>query len=237
MMRPTTIGNVLYRWRSFTALPLVAVVLALGLSEPWSGETFWPLAIALGLCGSALRTFAAASAPCIDSQGATIRARTLVVTGAYSLLRHPRYVGNLFLVTGLLAAFARPWAFALVLPLVLLALAAIVRAEDAYLAERFSDEFRAYRDAVPALLPLGAWRAPLAPFDWSYAVLRETLPLGNWLLGVTAALLVNKASAEELTVGDGLSSLLVLVCVGLLAAALRPLRHRARVRRIRDTGG
>lgn len=84
------------------------------------------------------------------------RTQRLVTTGIRSRVRHPVYLGHLCemcawsLGTGLAVCY------------VLTALAIVtgtlmIRMEDAELEERFGEEYRRYRNAVPAILPRQNW--------------------------------------------------------------------------------
>ncbi len=81
------------------------------------------------------------------------RERSLITTGIYARIRHPRYtmliIGSLgnFLLTGyalLLAAFAVTTALTLIMS----------RLEERELLKHFGDEYRRYRERVPAFIPL-----------------------------------------------------------------------------------
>jgi protein-S-isoprenylcysteine O-methyltransferase Ste14 len=80
------------------------------------------------------------------------REHTLQTDGPYARVRHPGYLGALLACAGGAVAFGS----AAALPLVALMLAAQlarVRAEEALLAARFGDEWRAYARRTGALLP------------------------------------------------------------------------------------
>ena len=83
---------------------------------------------------------------------------TLVQSGPYRLVRNPIYTSMLFAVAGTCLILA-PLSLLPVAELVYLAGTEIrVRAEERLLLERFGDEFRRYRERVPAYLPW-RWRA------------------------------------------------------------------------------
>jgi protein-S-isoprenylcysteine O-methyltransferase Ste14 len=96
------------------------------------------------------------------SQVTQSRNRSLVTTGIYARIRHPRYtmliVGSLgnFLLTGyalLLATFVVTTALTLIMS----------RLEEKELMKCFGDEYRRYRERVPAFLPLTAAKGDSTP--------------------------------------------------------------------------
>ena len=83
------------------------------------------------------------------------KAGRLVTGGAYGMCRHPVYSAWLvFLVPGI-ALLINSWAF-LTAPFVMyLILRALVKEEEIYLEETFGQEYLAYKEDVPAVLPYG----------------------------------------------------------------------------------
>lgn len=175
----TRSGDVLFRWRGY--LPLLMLPLfALGLIDARLPQPVAPasrilqvVAVAVALAGLAIRVVAIGTAAEGTSERSTVnpRASRLRTTGLYSLVRHPLYVGNTITAIGL-AAFTTRW----YLPLIVLLLGLlyherIAAREEAFLEERFGDEFREWAGQVPAMIPGPAsyrrsdvrfgWRRPL----------------------------------------------------------------------------
>ena len=81
----------------------------------------------------------------------------LVTRGVYRLCRHPLYASwVVFLVPGMVL-IARSWLGLSVPVFMYVLLRILVREEEAYLENRFGEEYRAYRARVPAVLPLPYW--------------------------------------------------------------------------------
>jgi protein-S-isoprenylcysteine O-methyltransferase Ste14 len=68
--------------------------------------------------------------------------------GLYAVIRHPQYLGYDFLAWGF-TTLALYWGTIIPAIVVTAGMAAQARAEEAYLVERFGDEYRAYRRTVP----------------------------------------------------------------------------------------
>ena len=175
-------GNWLFRWRGYLPLVFVAIVLAsltrfrfLGGSEIddelW--EAFCLTVSSLGLLVRAL-TVGYAAAETSGRNARAQRAASLNTDGAYSLVRHPLYVGNFLIWTGI-ALYPHQW-------LVVLACTAlywlyyerIVVAEEAFLADKFGGEFLSWAAQTPAFLPnFRTFRAPGREFSLRTVLKRE----------------------------------------------------------------
>ena len=171
----TRSGDVLFRWRGYLPLlmlPLFALgLIDAGLSQPVpaSVRLIQVLAVVVALAGLSIRVLAIGTAAEGTSERSTVnpRASRLRTTGLYSLVRHPLYAGNTLTALGL-AAFTTRWYLpVIVLLLGLLYHERIAAREEAFLEERFGDEFRSWAGAVPALIPLGArYVRSDVPFGW-----------------------------------------------------------------------
>lgn len=86
-----------------------------------------------------------------------VEGHRLVVGGPYSHVRHPIYSAMLgmLLATGL--AFSVWWALLIAVPIYALGTAIRVRAEERLLHEAFGEDYEAYRQYVPAVIP--RWNA------------------------------------------------------------------------------
>ena len=85
--------------------------------------------------------------------------QAVATTGPYARVRHPLYFGSAIIGVGLALA-AGSWALGLALLAALgLLFGAAVRREERRLGERFTVEYAAYRQAVPAFVPR------LTPYD------------------------------------------------------------------------
>jgi len=76
----------------------------------------------------------------------------LVTRGAYSVIRHPSYLGLLINSLGWALAF-RSWVGVLLTALILLPLLARIRAEERLLRTHFGDEYEAYCRRTSRLIP------------------------------------------------------------------------------------
>jgi protein-S-isoprenylcysteine O-methyltransferase Ste14 len=186
-------GHLLFRWRSLTPVPLLAVA----LPWLWSGRgPSHPLWLWSGLAACALGQVLRAWVLGQVQDGTSGQNELLIATalnqrGPYAHVRNPLYVGNLGITAGLCLAAHEPLLLAAVTGLFALQYAAILSVEEAFLRERFGAVYLAYCARVPRFLP--RLRAapppedasqPASPAIWSWrrALRKEHNPLASWLL-------------------------------------------------------
>jgi protein-S-isoprenylcysteine O-methyltransferase Ste14 len=190
------LGRWLFRWRSLTPLPVIALLIWLEFRGS-SGSDRLPIALAVGslalcLLGQALRAYVRGVVPLSTSgQGLQLAAGSLNTGGAYRFCRNPLYLGNLLIFAGLLAlAFGpdrNPLAGALGLFFFFFEYHFIIRAEEDFLESRFGDAYRDYCRSVPRFWPRlkpAATTGSVLPFDWKRAVRTEHNGAAAWIFGV-----------------------------------------------------
>jgi protein-S-isoprenylcysteine O-methyltransferase Ste14 len=80
------------------------------------------------------------------------RRQRLATTGAYARVRHPQYVGFVLIMFGFLLQW--PTLVTLVMfPILVFMYARLASKEEADMRAQFGDEYRRYRDSVPAFIP------------------------------------------------------------------------------------
>lgn len=199
-------GGVLFRWRSFTPVPLLAVALPLLWRSRGPASPLW-LVFGLLLCvlGQALRAWVLGQVPDGTSgQNERLIATALNTGGPYAHTRNPLYLGNLGITLGLCLVAHEPLLFALVALLFGLQYRAIIAAEESFLRAQFGASYDAFCARVPRFWPQlradgGASAAASSagsaaqgdpgpaggaarPWSWRRALKKEHNPLAAWLL-------------------------------------------------------
>lgn len=174
-------GNLVFRYRNGLAPALLAVVLLTTRPHPFGGsaatDALFDLAgVLVAVAGQALRILVIGLAYIQrGGKNRTIAADKLVVDGIFAHARHPLYVGNFLLLTGLMLIWNAPGGYAM-LAVAGLALFSMSRAEDLFLSRKFGAAFDDYAARVPRFVPnlrgLGATLARFT-FDWKRVVRKE----------------------------------------------------------------
>ena len=109
------------------------------------GEVRIIAGLLLALLGQVWRIYAA---------GVIYKNKQLATTGAYSLVRHPLYLGNFLILGGFSVACANWAVIAVVVLFFLFYYPAAIRYEDSKLHRLFGEEWRAWSGRIPAMFPL-----------------------------------------------------------------------------------
>jgi hypothetical protein len=115
------------------------------------GENRILAGFALAVIGQGWRIYAA---------GVIYKNKRLATTGAYSLVRHPLYLGNFLILAGFTLACGN-WIVALAVAFFFLFYyPAAIRYEDTKLESIFDDDWRAWSGNIPAMFPTSMkWQA------------------------------------------------------------------------------
>jgi len=89
----------------------------------------------------------------IYAAGVIHKNRQLASTGAYSLVRHPLYLGNLLILGGFTVACGNWFVVALVAFFFLFYYPAAIRYEDRKLEDIFGEEWRSWSKNIPGMFP------------------------------------------------------------------------------------
>jgi protein-S-isoprenylcysteine O-methyltransferase Ste14 len=139
-------------------------------------EVWQCFCLAVSATGLALRIITVGRAPLGTSGRNTYGqvANTLTTTGIYSVVRHPLYLGNFLILTGMALWPHTWWLVALSTCLFALFYERIMVAEEAFLRERFGEAFETWAAATPAFIPkLRGWRPSPVSFSWRTVLQRE----------------------------------------------------------------
>jgi protein-S-isoprenylcysteine O-methyltransferase Ste14 len=188
----TRLGRLLFRWRSFTPVPLILLALPLLWRSRGTASPLWLIGgLLLCVLGEALRAWVLGQVPDGTSgQSEKLIAESMNTAGPYALTRNPLYLGNLGITLGLCLVAHDPVLLVLVAALFGVQYRAIIAAEEEFLRSRFGAEYDAYcarvprfwprREVAPTLADLSPVKAA-RPFDWRRALRKEHNPVAAWV--------------------------------------------------------
>ena len=231
------IGEALFRWRSFTPVPLLLLAIPLLLRTRGGGGPAWTLA-GLGPCGlgQAVRAWVLGQVPDGTSgQNERLIATDLNTGGPYALTRNPLYLGNLLITLGSCVVAHDPALLVLVAALFAVQYRAIIAAEEQFLRAQFGQRFDEYAARVPRFWPRLPLAAPPAgrPWSWRRALRKEHNPFAAWaalaivLLASDTWVRARAAGAPPTLRGYGLvPHACALLAVGALWLSVKGWKHR-----------
>lgn len=238
----TRSGELLFRGRSYLPLLLVPLFVAsfVGARYPFNSHALdlaWEIGCFLvSLTGFAIRLFTVGTAP-HGTSGRNTReqkAEVLNTAGAYSVVRHPLYLGNYLIALGL-SCFSRTWSLPIIVSLAtLLYYERIAAREEEFLDEKFGEEFRSWAARVPAIVPnFRNPQPPALPFSWRKALGREFY--GISFLGASFFVLdvIQEFAVTGRIAFDPLWTLLG-VFSAVFFVTMRTLKKRTHLLKIRD---
>jgi len=122
------------------------------------GESRVIAGFVLAAMGQAWRIYAA---------GVIYKNKQLATTGAYSVVRHPLYLGNFLILAGFTLACGNWMVVALVAFFLLFYYPAAIRYEDYKLENIFGDDWRAWSGDIPAMFPTRLKWQSNAEAEWN----------------------------------------------------------------------
>jgi protein-S-isoprenylcysteine O-methyltransferase Ste14 len=190
-------GGVLFRWRSFTPVPLLVVALPLVWRSRGAahGAAWVPAGLVLCALGQALRAWVLGQVPDGTSgQNESLIATQLNVSGPYAHTRNPLYLGNFCITLGLCLVAHDAWLAFFVAAAFALQYRAIIAAEEEFLRGRFGAAFDTFCARVPRFWPRAAQVEGAAPRPWSprRALRKEHNPVAAWVCLALALLALDR---------------------------------------------
>jgi len=149
-MNNLLIGNFFFKYRSYTPLPLIAVMIYFAQPTVWSITAGFLLIVIGGILRSWGVGYATGS-----TRTTQVSASELVLNGPYAYLRNPLYLGNFILSAGICLSF---YAFKLYLLFIFTLMFFtqyyyIIQLEENYLLNTFRENYRHYLENVPRFFP------------------------------------------------------------------------------------
>jgi protein-S-isoprenylcysteine O-methyltransferase Ste14 len=181
-MKNADLGQFFFRYRNAVGPGVFLVALLIGTpSYPLGRDDLNLLLDGIGvfvaLLGQALRILTIGY-EYIERGGRDrkVYASTLVQGGVFAHCRNPLYLGNIMLAVGIALVVHSAAFYLIVLPVVGFAYLSIVAAEEAFLLEKFGDEYRRYCRHVNRWIPeWRGWTQSIAGmhFNWRRVVVKE----------------------------------------------------------------
>lgn len=140
----------------------------------------------------------------------------LNTTGAYSMVRHPLYVGNFFMWLGICMMTYNAWFVLAVCLLYWIYYERIMFAEEQFLSRQFGEKYIEWASRVPAFIPsFRLWQRPREKFNFRKVMRQEK----NGLLAVFLVFFIVCAAGQGFDMNAFLSGQL-FITIGLAVSLL-----------------
>ena len=187
------LGNFLFKHRSFTPVPLIVLVFIVFKPIDMGGQNIVVNVggLFLSLLGEIIRIISVGYAYAGTSgRESYLRAENLNITGIYSIVRNPLYIGNFFMFTGLVAVFSNIYALLVFGVFLVLQYYFVILAEENYLIETYGKDYEAYCTRVRRIIPtFKDYKRNQNSFNLRKVVLKENDSVFNMLVMYVLVLL------------------------------------------------
>jgi protein-S-isoprenylcysteine O-methyltransferase Ste14 len=182
-------GNWLFRRRSW--LPLIILVLAAcylfiaNRSVIYFNFSWEIICILVSVAGELVRSYSVGHMPRNISDRNVIdqMADELNITGVYSVVRHPTYMGNFLMWLGPVLFLRSVWCVIIFVLVFWLYYERIIFAEEQYLRRKFGEAYDTWAFRVKAVIPgFRHYTKPTLPFSFRIVLKREYNSIANLLL-------------------------------------------------------
>jgi len=234
----TRVGNVLFRLRSFTPVPVIALLAfqlwrtrsSPGPGGPQVDELLNWVGLAVAMAGQVLRFYTLGQVPeGTSGQDNFLQATSLNTRGPYAHVRNPLYVGNLGIILGLLLIAHDPWVYLLGLGFFFGQYFFIIRAEEAFLEKQHGEAYREFLLKVPRWIPRlrAAYPGKLrSSFDYARGLKKEHNPFAAWALGAIVLIFWELSARHALTAPVATTLAVLAAAVALGFALIKAWKRR-----------
>ena len=145
------IGNIFFKYRSYTPLPLLLLMVL--FINPTTTSVLAGLAVAV--CGEAIRLWAVSYAGSETRVTSGVGGTYLVTQGPYAIVRNPLYWGNIliYLGMGIMSNALFPYLQIFAVLYFLFQYYCIILSEEDFLRSKFKDVFEKYFNNVGRFIP------------------------------------------------------------------------------------
>jgi protein-S-isoprenylcysteine O-methyltransferase Ste14 len=235
--RMLAVGKWLFRWRSYLPLSFI-LILVPGIMEfsypegSHAHDLVWEMVcLSISFFGLFIRCYTIGYVPKGTSGRNTKRqvAAALNTTGMYSITRNPLYLGNFFMMLGILLVVRLWWVVLIYALSFWIYYERIIYVEEEFLKEKFGDDYEQYEKSTPVFIPnFKLWRPPNLPFSLKNVLKREY----SGFFGVIASFTVLEISCDYAATGKLILDKvwLFIFLIGLVAySILRTLKKKTRL--------
>jgi protein-S-isoprenylcysteine O-methyltransferase Ste14/phosphohistidine phosphatase SixA len=179
------------QWRLTLGALLAPFAIVAFLNSGWMtrsfgtlGEEFWDLfCLSVAFAGIGIRAAIAGYGQGADVEDEASKTR-LDVTGLYSVVRHPVYIGNFLILLAVMMLLKSAIFATLGAVVAFLYYERLTLSREKLLLDKHGEAFRQWAENTPAFLAkFNLWKSPVEPFSFRQALRREAITLA--MVGLT----------------------------------------------------
>ncbi len=181
------IGDILFKYRSFTPMPLIIIVLI--FFKPYDYGTDINLLITIvgvfvSIFGEIIRMISVGfSYSGTSGRENYLKAENLNISGIYSIVRNPLYIGNILMFSGLLMVYLNVYALLAFVSFMLLQYHFIIRSEENYLKGLYKEDYSNYCSSINSILPkFSEFKKPNLYFNLKKVFFKENDSIFNMVV-------------------------------------------------------
>jgi protein-S-isoprenylcysteine O-methyltransferase Ste14 len=180
------LGNFLFKHRSFTPVPLIILVFIIfrPIDLGKNNAIINLVGLLISLLGEIVRVIAVGYAhKGTSGRESYLRADSLNISGIYSIVRNPLYIGNFFIFTGLVIVFFNIFAVFTFIIFLILQYYFVILAEENFLKEKYGSEYETYCQQVKRIIPtFKSYKKNQNPFNLKKVIFKESDSVFNMLV-------------------------------------------------------
>ncbi|HET9137482.1 MAG TPA: isoprenylcysteine carboxylmethyltransferase family protein [Candidatus Kapabacteria bacterium] len=175
-------GQWLFARRSYVPLAIIPmmgllILLSKDYPQPFALTQWWKIGcLVVAFLGEGIRIIAVgSSAPSTSGRNTGGQlADSINTTGIYSVVRHPLYIGNFFVIFGIVLWSGVWWFVLLVSILYWFYYERIMFTEEEFLVDKFGEQYIQFAATVPAVIPsFKSYKSAKYPFSAKIVLARE----------------------------------------------------------------
>lgn len=173
------LGEILFRYRSYTPIPLLALLLIFG--KPTMDSLI--VGVVFLFFGELIRIWAQGYIGGASRTRVSSELEKLVVCGPYAYIRNPLYLGNFILVNGYCYISNNLYLWVLTITLFFVQYMPIIFSEEQSLTDAYGESYRDYRRKTGCFLPKGKYKTEdRVKFDLKEGLINERTTIAAIIL-------------------------------------------------------
>ncbi|RPI71469.1 MAG: isoprenylcysteine carboxylmethyltransferase family protein [Ignavibacteriales bacterium] len=147
----TNLSSVLFKYRSYTPIPFLIVMVFLENANLWS----LILGFVVVIIGELIRLWGVSWAGSETRTTGHMEGTYLIISGPFAYVRNPLYIGNILIYTGVgIMSYALfPYLQIIALLFFIFQYYYIIKGEEEFLQNKYGEQFTEYKKNVPRFFP------------------------------------------------------------------------------------